>query len=300
MGIEVCGMLITMLSPYQPGYPIDLRSPEMQMRAAQSPYGDFEAAAARVVSRATGLKTVIQDDNRQARTPDFRIEYNDVEVGVFEAVLAADPGRAGVQRALAQQKLEFESTELKWLWWVTLTPRVRRDRLELDLVPVLAGLEASGRHLTLAGRPSLDPPLPEVVALEQQGFIEALCDPNPRGAPGKVIGLPEGIGGPVAIDWDGCDRWITEFLASELCRRKLKKMVDAEPDQQHHLYVGVTGAVPWPVHQVLEHHVIDVDLPPPRLPDGHLWLHSAEFPGRAITWWPERGWFDTRTHWATE
>ncbi|WP_156391120.1 MULTISPECIES: hypothetical protein [unclassified Nocardioides] len=290
-----------MADDYRPGYPHDLRDPRLMAREATGPYGDFEGRAARVVARATGLITTIQDDNRSARTPDLRIEDADSIVGIGEIVTTTDGLRADQLRAFAAGKLQFDSEELRATWWVTVTPRARREDLETVLVRALRRLEERGDHVHV-NRGVVNPPsFPETIALESIGLTELHCDPTPRDGPGRIYGLPEGIGGPAAIDWDGCAAWIDEFLHSDLCLRKLEKLTGAHAPQGH-LYVGVTGNDPWPVHQALDDRVIQVPLPPPDLPTGltHLWLDNAEFPSRVIAWWPDRGWFDVRTRWMTE
>lgn len=290
-----------MVDEYIRGYPVDLRAPAMAAREATGPYGDFERRAARVVARASGLKTVIQDDNHAPRTPDLRIEDHVEVVGVGEIVTTTEGARAAQIRAFSAGQLEFESGDLRSTWWVTVTPRARRAGLKHVLVDAFARLEERGDHVQVDGRPSLHEPFPEIAELELQGLTEAYCDPAPRDGPGKIYGLPEGIGGPVAMDWGDCAGWIEQFLRSELCSRKVDKLKSIEV-RQRHLYVGITGNDRWAVHQALEVAVTEVALPPPSLPDGvsHLWLDNAEFPSRVIAGWPDRGWFDVRTSWATE
>lgn len=270
-------------------------------REATGPYGDFEGRAARVIARATGLMTTIQDDNRSPRTPDVKIENADSIVGIGEIVTTTDGARADQLRAFAAGKLQFDTEDLRTTWWVTVTPRAKREDLRTTLIRALARLEERGDHV-LVNRGVVQPPsFPETLELESMGLTELHCDPTPRDGPGRIYGLPEGIGGPVAMDWDGCAAWLQEFLGSDLCLRKSEKVRRANAPQGH-LYVGVTGNVPWSVQQALDDRVIEVPLPPPALPAGlsHLWLDNAEFPSRVIAWWPDRGWFDVRTRWATE
>ncbi len=247
----------------------------MVTRDAAGPYGDFEGRAARVVARATGLHTFIQDDNRSPRTPDLRMEDLGRIVGVGEVVTTTDGARAQQLRAFSNGELEFERKELRGTWWVTVTPLARRVGLERTLVDAFSKLEARGDHTRVS---PLHPELfPEIAELALLGLTEISCNPTPQDGPGKIHGLPEGIGGPVAIDWDGCAAWISEFLRSDRCRGKVEKLQGAG---ESHLYVGVTGADPWPVHQALEILGSEVPLPAPDLPDGltHLWIDDAEFP----------------------
>jgi hypothetical protein len=54
------------------GYPDDPRSDELRGRAGARLEGDFEATAGRVVTRLTGERLVIQDDNSRDSMPDIR------------------------------------------------------------------------------------------------------------------------------------------------------------------------------------------------------------------------------------
>jgi len=286
---------------YWPGYPNNLRHRGLAAREATGPYGDFELRAARVVARATGLMTTIQDDNHSPRTPDLRIEDAGSVVAIGEIVTTTEGMRADQLRAFGAGKLQFDSEDLRTTWWVTVTPRAKRDDLRQVLVGALARLEKRGDHVHVNRGLAHPPSFPETVQLESMGLTELHCDPTPRDGSGRIYGLPEGVSGPVTMDWDGCAAWVNEFLRSELCLRKLAKVSSIDAPQGH-LYVGVTGNEPWSVHQAFDDRVVEVLLPPPALPEGlsHLWLDNAEFPSRVIAWWPDRGWFDVRTRWATE
>lgn len=245
--------------------------------------------------------TVLQDNNLVDRTPDFRLEEHGTIVGFGEAVTTTVGARADQLRAFSEGRLQFDTEELKSTWWVTVMPKARRKNLERTLIGAFSSLEAREAHLQLNGLPSLDVPPPEIATLEGLGLIEIVCDPRPRVGPGRIYGLPGGISGPIRIDWAECATWIDSFLASELCLRKLAKLVEAGEAAQRHLYVGVTADDPWSVHQALRADNAELQLRPPALPEGltHLWLHGAEFPGTVLSWWPDRGWFDVRGCWAT-
>jgi hypothetical protein len=286
-----------------PGYPIDLRSQAMRARAAAGPYGDFEARAARVVARSTGLSVVMQDDNKSAKTPDFRIEHDGALVGLGEIVTTTAGPRADQLRAFAAGELEFNVPELACTSWVVVTPAARRSGLRGRLVEAFGALEARGDHRLLGSMPPPPAPPAEVLELARIGLTNIVCDPRARPGGGKVYGLPEGIEGPLTIDWNLCASWLDAFLCNDQCARKVAKLAGAKASSaQQHLYVGVTGIDPWPVHQMLLDDIAEIDLPAPNLPAGltHLWLHEAEFPGgRVLAWWPGHGWLDVAAHWKT-
>jgi hypothetical protein len=287
---------------WKPGYPIDLRDPELQRRDATGPYGDFEARAGRIVARTTGLKTVLQDDNRTPATPDFRLEREGDVVAIGEVVTTSDPGRAEQLRAFARGDLEIESDGLACTWWVTVDPSAHRKDLNQSLVKLLASIEIAGDHLAFVG--SLHSPKPDayIDRLRALGVLEAVCDSGLRPGPGRVIGHPLGIGGPFDLDWHGFHDWLDGYLSSDICLRKRDKLVNSTPVEARHLFVGVTWTIPWSVLHALEHDAHELPLRPPSLPDGvtHLWLFGAELPSRCLSWWPDVGWLDTRQRWATQ
>jgi hypothetical protein len=287
--------------PWQRGYPIDLRSPEVVRRDAAGPYGDFEARAARIVARATGMKTIIQDDNRVPRTPDFRLEHEGRVLGVGEVVTTTRGDRAEQLRAFARGELDFESDALTCTWWVTVRPEADRRRLRGSLVPLLARMEADGGHLDFTGSLDASRANSSVGRFHELGISEAVCDPHPRQGPGRVLGLLPGIGGAQQLDWNGFYYWLDSFLTSDICLRKRDKLVRSAAVDERHLFVGITWSAPWSVLRVLEHDVRDVPVRSPTFPIGvtHLWLHGAELPSRCIAWWPDVGWFDVQQRWVT-
>lgn len=292
-----------MTEPRIPGYPDDLRSPSIRVRSAAGPFGDFEARAARVVARATGLHVVIQDDNRRPQTPDFRVEKDNRILGTGEVVTTTDGKRADQLSAFGRGDLEFDVPALNGTWWVTVTPSASRKGLEERLTEAFAALEERGEHRILGSLPP-PPDVPdEIAGLAACGLTDVVCDPRPRVGSGKIYGLPQGIGGPTDIDWEVCADWVDAFLDSDLCAQKIAKLERASAEgMERHLYVGITGDDPWPLHQILRDCPSYVDLPSPPLPSGltHIWLDDAEFPGRSVVaWWPDHGWLDVTNHWKT-
>ena len=281
----------------QPGYPIDRRGTAMTARSAAGVYGDFEAAAGRILARATGASVVLQDDNRIDRTPDIRVDYLDGRVGICEVVTISDPHRAEQTAAFARGELTFTDQRLRRKWWVTLAPNADRRRLRSDLVAVLLQMEADGETFP-THQPLLDQTASTAV-LHALGVEEVSCDQGD--AKGQVIGYVRGIEGHLELDWSAFHSWLTSVLGSDLMERKKAKLLEARGDERH-LFVGVSWSEPWAVQRALDRE--EQALPPvsPGLPEGitHLWLFGCEFPGRAIAWWPGRGWVDVRAHWKTE
>lgn len=272
------------------------------MRDAAGPYGDFEARAGRVVARATGLKTVLQDDNRASAIPDFRLERAGVVIAIGEVVTTSDERRAEQLRAFARGDLDAESNELACTWWVTVDPSANRKNLQRTLVPLLVSIEAAGDHLAFGGSRHSPKPNVHMDRLRALGITEAVCDSRDRLGSGRVIGHPPGIEGPLELDWHGFDDWLNAYLSSDICLRKRDKLVRSTPVKARHLFIGVTWSVPWSVLRALEDDVGELPARSPSLPAGvtHLWLFGAELPSRCLSWWPDAGWFDTRQRWATE
>ena len=287
---------------WQPGYPVDFRGPELAKRDASGPYGDFESRAGRIVARATGLKTVLQDDNRAAAIPDFRLEQNGDVIAIGEVVTTSDERRAEQLRAFGRGELDIESDELACTWWVTVDPKANRKKLRQTLVPLLASIEAAGEHLAFVGSLHSSKPGVHMDRLRALGVTEAVCDSGARTGRGQVIGHLPGIEGLLELDWPTFDGWLGKYLSSEICLRKRDKLVGSTPVNARHLFIGVTWSVPWAVLRVLEDDARDLPPTSPSLPTGvtHLWLFGAELPSRCLAWWPDAGWFDTRQCWATE
>jgi hypothetical protein len=288
--------------PSQPGYPVDLRSPEIARREAAGPYGDFEARAARIVARATGLKTFLQDDNRLPRTPDVRLEAEGLVVAVGEVVTTTHGRRAEQLRAFSRGELDFVSSDLTYTWWVTINPAADRRSLTRSLVPLLAAMEATGEHLDFTGSLDASRGRPRLEQFQVLGIVEAVCDSRPREGPGRVIGQLPGVGGALEVDWAAFRGWLDRFLTSDMANRKARKLAQFPEIPDRHLFVGVTWTAPWAVLRVLQSDVPDLPIEAPTLPVGvsHLWLYEAEFPSRCLAWWPKVGWFDVQTRWVTD
>ncbi|MBM9506825.1 hypothetical protein [Actinacidiphila acididurans] len=59
-----------MTDDWQPGYPIDLRTPEQRDKASTNHVSpDFEYQIGRVLARYTGVRVYLQDDNRAQKRP---------------------------------------------------------------------------------------------------------------------------------------------------------------------------------------------------------------------------------------
>lgn len=284
---------------WRPGYPLDLRGSELAHRDALGPYGDFEARAARVVARAIGQKVVLQDDNRYDGTPDLRIEFSDGSVGVCEVVTASDPQRAEQTVAFGKGDLTLHSDTLSWTWWLTLSPGADRRRVKQSIVSILQDMERSNEQY-----PTLGPPTAEtanVTRLRQLGVTEVACNTAPQQRAGDIIGLVEGIGGPLELDWAGFDAWLSGFLAEPIIERKRHKLAAAVEARERHIFVGVSWSVAWSVHRVLEQGVSELPPRAPNLPEAvtHLWLLGAEVSERCLAWSAEHGWFDAARQWKT-
>lgn len=271
-------------------------------RHASGPYGDVEHSAARIVARATGARVVLQDDNTGSRTPDLRIEYTGSRRGIGEVVTVTDAYRAAESVAFADGGLDLLDDNLRWQWWVTAPPSANRRRIRASLIQVLAQMEAAGeRPSTLS---LIDPATagPGALRLLQLGVTEVAANSRPGDQGGRVRWQPEGVGGELELDLDGFHRWLTAFLAGTLAKTKVDKLTDVPGDIERHLFVGVSWSAPFAVVRMLDLDVDSLPFRAPTLPNGisHLWIWRCELSGRALAWWPERGWFDVARRWMTD
>jgi hypothetical protein len=289
-------------TPWRPGYPIDLRGESIARRDASGPYGDVEYHAGRIVARATGARVALQDDNIGPRTPDLRIDYDDGRIGIGEVVTVTDGHRAAESMAFANGGLDVFGGDLQWQWWVTAPASADRRRIRASLLPLLEEMEAANEQTSMLA--PIDPATagPGALKLLALGVTEVAANTRPGDRRGHVRWQPEGVGGARDLDLDCVHKWLGGLLEGPLARRKLDKLTDVSGDMERHLFVGVTWSAPWAVLRLLE---MDVDALPshaPTLPSGvsHLWIWGCEPSGRALAWWPARGWFDVARRWVTD
>jgi hypothetical protein len=290
-----------MIYEWQPGSPRDLRTERQLQSARTAPYGDFELQAGRIVARLTGARVTIADDNSQAGMPDLHIEYDDARTAWGEVVIDVGQGHAAQTRAFADGGLDFQSDELLWEWWVTLSPTTSLKGLEPKLTRALGTLELAREHYPVLTETSEVTGSPGLRQLARIGIMDVCCADPPSERRGLVHSYPSGVGGVLALDWPGFYGWLDGFLAGASARNKRNKLARTNALERH-LFVGLGPTVPWAALHVLDRD-LPYPLPPadPQLPAEvtHLWLYAAGYQERCLTWWPERGWLDAQQHWLT-
>lgn len=287
----------------RPGYPIDHRRPAQVAKRAQSPLGDFERDAARVVARLTGARTILQDDGSHDRMPDIRVEYSDGRLAYVEVWTDVDPGYAAVYSRLMRPKnelpLKLAEPASSRIWWVIVSGSTNVDRLEAEVGVILTRLERKGVTFERVGElASYD--VPEVEQLLSHGVVRVSSRLAPADEQGTVLLLPHGISGRPSITWEPVLKWIAQATASERLKDVRRKLA-ATGAEERHLFLGITYSSPSDVFFALKYEERSLPHQAPGLPReiSHLWLMPASSPGRCIAWFPDRGWFDVSDHWAT-
>lgn len=284
---------------FEPGYPIDQRAATYGQKRAADPIGDFEYRAARIVARLTGERVVLQDDNSRPGMADIRIDYTDREPAFVEVVVDVNPRYASLYDAIARDEWTISAPSLSRRWWATFNPNADLRQLKRQLPKQLAVLEADNVPLGAFLHPweqheISDDRLPRGVS----GLISA--EPN-HGESGSILLRPMGAHGPTHLDWHGFNTWISDYLTSDL-RSDVRNKLSSTGAAERHAFIGTTLTTPWPAINPLHDRYMDL---PPERPDlpreiTHLWVATADGPGRCLCWFPHRGWLDPRTHWATQ
>lgn len=283
---------------FQPGYPIDLRPAHVIKRRAADPIGDFEAHAARIVARFSGERVLLQDDNSHPSMPDICLDYLDRPPAFVEVVVDVDGRSAALYDAIARIGWTIAAPMLTRHWWVTLNPKADLRKLRAELPTQLSALEANNVALGVLLTPwqDHDALAQEWITQGVSGLISADVD---QGA-GSIRVRPIGTHGPTSLDWQGFDHWVSDYLTSDP-RRDVRHKLASTGASERHAFVGTTFSTPWAATNPLRDHVEELPPSPPRLPPEvtHLWLAGANGPGRTLCWFPDRGWFDPGSHWAT-
>lgn len=285
------------------GYPIDCRTPAQISRCAQSPHGDFERTAARVVARLTGEPVFLQDDGSEDRMPDIRIEHLGRGPDYVEVWTDTDPDYAAMEARLLKPKkelpLELAAPGLSRVWWVVVSGATKIDQLEAEVEEVLSRLERGGVTFERVAEltSSDDPGAKRLLHLGVIRISSRPCTPDELGT---IRVSPAGISGSPTISWETVFAWLSQTLFSARLKDVRSKLA-ATGSTERHLFLGSTFTSPSDVFFALDDYRRGLPHEPPKLPQEitHLWLMRASCPGRCIAWFPERGWFDVSRHWAT-
>jgi hypothetical protein len=285
------------------GYPDDERSDMQRSRATGSLLGDVEYLAGRVVARLTGERVVIQDNGSSASMPDIRIDYTDRPAGYVEVWVDIDQRYAAMSAAVVGREHIVQAPGLGRVWWARTSRSCQVRRLDRELLPVLAAMQANGevfenvaQHEDLLRHPSSN--IRHALAL---GIVGLASRSVGAGEHGMVKLVPEGIGGPVDVTWEVFLDWVKDVLSSPETADVRRKLA-ATGAPERHVFLGASFTSPWGAFYALSDEPSSVPPRPPVLPEQvtHLWAINAQLPGRCLVWFPERGWLDAERHWATD
>ena len=291
--------------PKQAG-PADLRPDERRRHAAESPSGDIERDARNVVSRLTGQRVVIQDDGVSFRKPDLRIEYVD-RTAVVEVVADMAPDHAATYSNLRRRGGQIPATiglsAADRMWWVNLVSGAHVGRLLEDIAAAIEGLgarlgeEVPGILTPLDELPQTNST--EVQVLRGLGVAEIGSRPLEETEEAVIHVRGPRVHGPSDVTWDELLEWVREYLSGPRTKDVREKLSDSGADERH-VFVAASSTSPWAVYHGLAGALQGLPPEPPALPTEitHLWLWTVPPTGRCLAWWPDRGWFEPRYHWA--
>jgi hypothetical protein len=179
------------------------------------------------------------------------------------------------------------------LWWIVqLMPQADARALSgsAGLVALLTEMEQRGQSSASALSDYRDPWRNQLEALAIQS-VHGIEDSD---HPGAVSVMPDFVTG-----WGWvratADKWITEFLASDLGLSKLDKLAKADADERHLAVLiypdtdaglGIAAATA----DLLDGSDGDLPCAEPPAPLTHLWLIAPTVPTRAFLWARESGW----------
>jgi hypothetical protein len=288
------------LEDYQPGYPVDSRSDAMRERAARGHLGDFEWAAAWVIARLTGERVVIGDDNSARSMADMRIDYRDRPAGYAVVVTDLDREYSGVVSAVRDYQV-VSAPGLGRVWWVTVSAGARLWTLVRELPDRLLAVQRADVLFEIVHpEQHLECHAADVVrGLAALGVVQLASRSVRADEDGKVLIYGEGTGGPAGLDWVAFEAWLTQFLFDDR-RADVRRKLAATGSAERHVFVGASFSTPGAAYHALSDHYRAL---PPRhawLPTEmtHVWVWSYPL-GRCLAWFPDTGWFDPSTRWAT-
>ncbi|GIG63261.1 hypothetical protein Lfu02_76330 [Longispora fulva] len=285
---------------YQPGYPIDCRTASMRDRAARGHLGDFEYAAARVMARFTGERVVIQDDNSVNGMADLRIDYRDGVAGFAEVVTDIDRDYSAMVSAVRNNQ-QIPAPALGRIWWVTLSARAQLRNLTKALPNKLLAVQQSGALFEIVHwEQHLESHASDAVRdLASLGVVQLASRQVQPDEDGKILIHGEGTGGPAELNWTAFTEWLTQFLFGTQ-QADVRRKLAATNAEERHAFVGASFSTPWAAYHSLSDDYRELPTEHPELPAEitHLWVWSYPL-GRCIAWFPDDGWFDPSTRWAT-
>jgi len=255
--------------------------------------------AARILMHTLKVDVILQDDGSKHAMPDLMIEYRDGRPPGFAEVVADMSQAYG---RMWDKTIRADATPLPGqdrVWHLTVSVAVagRTKELRAALPDLLAALTAKGltfdHHHSEHQLARIDDQ--DVAILVAAGVVGIDSRPVREDESAEVTLGPQGVTGPITVDWVPVLAWLDDLLASPTLadvRTKLAKTGAAE----RHAVIGVTHSSPGDVVFALSR--LHSSLPPraPQLPDEitHLWLLGTWAGDRTLVWYPEHDWFDSR------
>jgi hypothetical protein len=229
---------------------------------------------------------------REEGKHDLEADLPDGRIAAIEITSEADPARLRAA-ARANRYLSQVTVPGSQFWWlVQLTPQAdaRELRRSADLVALLTDME-HGDSSASALSDYRDPWRGRLGALG----IQSVHGIEGSGHAGAVSVMPDFV---ASYGWvrPTADRWITNFLASELGQSKLNKLAKAVADERHLVVLiypdtdaglGIAGALGDLLDGAGGGDLPSVEPPPPLT---HLWLIAPTVPTRAFRWARNSGW----------
>jgi hypothetical protein len=234
-------------------------------------------------------RVIDQRGGRQQRKHDLEADLPDGRIAAIEITSEADAARLSVIAAAQRHLSELTVPASRFAWFVNITPQadVRALRGSAGLVALLTEMEQQGLASASALSDYRDPWRDRLEALG----IQSVHGVEDSDRPGHVYVMPA-----VVASWgwvrQTANQWITDFLATELAKNKLRKLARADtaerhlavlihPDTEAGLGIAVTDELPSVV--------------PPR-PLTHVWLIAPTDPPRALRWTHITGWAVVHLH----
>jgi hypothetical protein len=136
----------------EPGRLLDRRSRRQRARAQESPVGDIEGMAQRVVSAVTGVPVEIQDNGSGHATVDLRIHYPERPPGFVEVVTGMDGDYAAMWRRVVGRDATIIVPGLGRVWRLAVAPKCNINDLSVEAPDLVIALTAARERCRVAGR----------------------------------------------------------------------------------------------------------------------------------------------------
>jgi len=254
---------------------------------------DDERWARRLLERTVGQTRVTDRKGGPEGRHDLEAVLPDGRIAAIEITSEADQARLSVAAAARRHLSTVTVPGSQFAWLVNVTPQanVRTLRKSAGLVALLTDMEQQGQSSASALSDYRDPWRDRLEAFG----IQSVHGLEGSARPGAVYVVPDIV---ASYGWvrPTADKWITDFLASELGKNKLNKLGKADAPERHLVVLihpdtdaglGIAGSL-----ADLRDGAVGDALPSvvPPSPLTHLWLMAPTDPPRAFRWTDISGW----------